>query len=256
MSSASSKEKVLPVTMSSIAFDLPTIFARRAVPPVPGSTPSVTSGRPIFPASLRAMRRSAAIAISRPPPTVCPFRAAMTSLGVCSRRSSVSLACRQKKYLKPGVAAFSIPMLAPAEKKRSPFPRRTRTCTSFARRAPLNVDFGAMGGGEDLAGGRRGMSRRNFFFSVAGAAAAASLPGSRRRLYQMSGYPIDAETPLDALTSYLTPRDLFFVRHHWNPVFPDAKTWVLDVDGEVERPLSLSLADLKRVATASAACVL
>ena len=48
----------MPVTMSSIAFDLPTILARRVVPPVPGSTPRVTSGRPILPASLRAMRRS------------------------------------------------------------------------------------------------------------------------------------------------------------------------------------------------------
>jgi hypothetical protein len=35
------------------------------------------------------MRRSAAIAISRPPPTVGAFKAAMTSLGVCSSRSSV-----------------------------------------------------------------------------------------------------------------------------------------------------------------------
>ncbi len=92
--------------------------------------------------------------------------------------------------------------------------------------------------------------------AVAGAAAAASLPDARRRLLQMSGYPIDAETPLDALTSYLTPRDLFFVRHHWNPVFPDPKTWVLNVDGEVERPLALSLADLKRMTPASATCVL
>ena len=76
--------------------DFPTSRASRCVPPVPGSTPSATSGRPILPASFAAMRMSAAIATSRPPPTVWPFSAAMTSFGVCSRRFSVSLACRQK----------------------------------------------------------------------------------------------------------------------------------------------------------------
>ena len=38
-------------------------------------------------ASLRAIRMSAASATSSPPPTVCPFSAAMTSFGVCSSRS-------------------------------------------------------------------------------------------------------------------------------------------------------------------------
>jgi hypothetical protein len=42
------------------------------------------------------MRMSAAMAISRPPPTVWPFSAAITSFGVCSSRFSVSFACRQK----------------------------------------------------------------------------------------------------------------------------------------------------------------
>ena len=51
---------------------------------------------------------------------------------------------------------------------------------------------------------------------------------SRRRMIQMNGYAIDAETPLDALTTYLTPNDLFFVRHHWNPQYPSRKGWALD----------------------------
>ena len=45
-SSACSKLTVLPVTISSIARDLPTKRASRCVPPVPGSTPSATSGKP------------------------------------------------------------------------------------------------------------------------------------------------------------------------------------------------------------------
>ena len=40
------------MTISSIAFDLPTMRDRRWVPPVPGSTPRLISGRPTLPAPL------------------------------------------------------------------------------------------------------------------------------------------------------------------------------------------------------------
>jgi DMSO/TMAO reductase YedYZ molybdopterin-dependent catalytic subunit len=75
-------------------------------------------------------------------------------------------------------------------------------------------------------------------------------------MLQVNGYAIDAETPLDALTTYLTPNDLFFVRHHWNPMYPDPRRWTLAVDGEVERPLELTLAELKKLPRAEATCVL
>ena len=75
-------------------------------------------------------------------------------------------------------------------------------------------------------------------------------------MLQVNGYAIDAETPLDALTTYLTPNDLFFVRHHWNPMYPDARRWTLTVDGEVDAPLELTLADLKKLPRAEATCVL
>ncbi len=105
-----------------------------------------------------------------------------------------------------------------------------------------------------------GMSRRRFLGAAAGFAAAAALPAAlpekRSRLLQMNGYPIDAETPLDQLTSYITPNDLFFVRHHWNPAMPDRQTWTLTVDGEVERPLRLTLEELSRMPQTSATCVL
>jgi len=94
--------------------------------------------------------------------------------------------------------------------------------------------------------------------ALAAAAAAASevVPKSRRRMLQMNGYAIDAETPLDALTTYLTPNDLFFVRHHWNPMYPDAKRWTLTIDGEVSSPAQFTLSDLKRLPRAEATCVL
>lgn len=100
------------------------------------------------------------------------------------------------------------------------------------------------------------LSRRDFLIAAAGAAFAGALPASRRRLLQLNGYPIDAETPLDLLTTYITPNDLFFVRHHWNPIFPDPAKWALTVDGEVERPLALSLGDLKKMPQTASTCVL
>src|SRR3989440_2761315 len=135
ISFARSNENVSPLTISSIASDLPTMRAKRWVPPVPGNTPRFTSGRPILPAFSFARRRSHAIAISSPPPTVCPLSAASVSFGVCSSRLRVSLACRQKKYLKRGVTLLSIAMLAPAEKNFSPWPRITMTCTLSSKRA-------------------------------------------------------------------------------------------------------------------------
>jgi DMSO/TMAO reductase YedYZ molybdopterin-dependent catalytic subunit len=75
-------------------------------------------------------------------------------------------------------------------------------------------------------------------------------------MIQLNGYATDAETPLDALTTYITPNDLFFVRHHWNPAYQNERRWALAVDGEVERPLRLTMTDLKRMPRASATCVL
>jgi DMSO/TMAO reductase YedYZ molybdopterin-dependent catalytic subunit len=79
---------------------------------------------------------------------------------------------------------------------------------------------------------------------------------AERHMLQMNGYPVNAETQLELLTDYLTPIDLFFVRSHWVPRLPDLKTWRLVVDGEVDRPLSLTLSELKKMPRAEATCVL
>jgi DMSO/TMAO reductase YedYZ molybdopterin-dependent catalytic subunit len=108
------------------------------------------------------------------------------------------------------------------------------------------------------------LTRRSFIGMALGAAlapagAAASpvgAPPSRRRMLQVSGYHLCAEAPLDALTSYITPSDLFFVRHHWRETVPDPLTWTLTVDGEVARPLKLSLGELRRMPRTTITCVL
>src|SRR5436305_13468349 len=81
----------------------------------------------------------------------------------------------------------------------------------------------------------------------------AGMPGPH--MLQMNGYPVDAETPLELLTDYITPIELFFVRSHWQPHMPNVKTWRLKIDGEVDHPLELSIADLKKMPRAERTCV-
>ena len=109
----------------------------------------------------------------------------------------------------------------------------------------------------------RTLNRRRFIAAAAGGvlmsppvAAQPTSPSARRRLLQMNGYPINAETPLDLLTTYITPNDVFFVRHHWNPVLPDARQWTLTLDGEVARPMKLTIDELRRLPRTVKTCVL
>jgi sulfite oxidase len=59
--------------------------------------------------------------------------------------------------------------------------------------------------------------------------------------------PLNAEPPLEVLAdSFITPTDLFFKRNHAPAPVIEPGEFTLEVDGLVERPLSLSLADLAR----------
>jgi DMSO/TMAO reductase YedYZ molybdopterin-dependent catalytic subunit len=60
-----------------------------------------------------------------------------------------------------------------------------------------------------------------------------------------SSRPQDFETPVGRLTSFITSNDLFFVRSHIHTPQVQARDWTLTVDGIVERPLTLRLADLE-----------
>jgi len=74
--------------MISLARAGPTIRTKRVVVPTPSGTPRSTSGIQNW-ASAAAMRKSQASARPQPPPTACPFTAAMVA---CSRLSSMVLA--------------------------------------------------------------------------------------------------------------------------------------------------------------------
>src|SRR6266545_6676301 len=56
--------------------------------------------------------------------------------------------------------------------------------------------------------------------------------------------PLNAETPLPALTRPLTPSRSFYVRSHFDVPRIDPETWTLRLDGAVDRPIQLGLSDL------------
>jgi DMSO/TMAO reductase YedYZ molybdopterin-dependent catalytic subunit len=60
--------------------------------------------------------------------------------------------------------------------------------------------------------------------------------------------PLNAETPLSALTGTLVPRGRHYVRNHFRIPRLDTATWRLRVGGLAGRTLSLSLADLRSMA--------
>ena len=76
-----------------------------------------------------------------------------------------------------------------------------------------------------------------------------AIPG-KRGVRVLSDRPINCETPVTLLDDEITPNDLHFVRN--NGQLPtrasarDLEGWNLTIDGEVERPLRLTLDDLKR----------
>lgn len=103
------------------------------------------------------------------------------------------------------------------------------------------------------------MLRRSFLEilgrTAPGCAAAAFLPSitvaqrilSKERLIVRSARPEDLETPVHLLDSWITPNNLFYVRSHFYTPSVDESTWKLHVDGEVDRPLELTLDDVRRL---------
>ena len=109
------------------------------------------------------------------------------------------------------------------------------------------------------------VNRRRFLqLSAAASLAPGALIGNTKSpagasggyMLQMNGYAVNAETPLELLTDYITPVGLFFVRSHWIPRTPTLRQWRLTVDGEIGESLRLSLDDLRKMRVTEATCVL
>jgi sulfite oxidase len=76
---------------------------------------------------------------------------------------------------------------------------------------------------------------------------APAIPGKEGLILRSFRF-LDLEMPMEFLNSWITPVPHFFVRNHmFEPSTLDANEWRLSVAGEVEKPLTLSLADLGKI---------
>ena len=106
-------------------------------------------------------------------------------------------------------------------------------------------------------------SRREFLRTISGAIvvsgaipslpawgepdAVPSIPGKDGMIVRSSRF-LDLESPTEYLNSFITPVPHFFVRNHMHePSTFDAQEWKLSIAGEVEKPYSLTLADLAKL---------
>lgn len=107
-------------------------------------------------------------------------------------------------------------------------------------------------------------SRRDFLKTASAAALVASpflswaadpahdnsaivIPGKEGMIVRSARF-LDLETPVEFMTDWITPVNHFFVRNHmFEPAKFDAKTWQLSITGEVEKPLTITLADLEKL---------
>jgi sulfite oxidase len=104
-------------------------------------------------------------------------------------------------------------------------------------------------------------SRRDFLKQISGAALAAGFapllagellgqevefPGEEGMILRSFRF-VDLESPVEYFNSWLTPVPHFFVRNHmYEPSELDADSWRLSIGGEVEKPITLSLAELSK----------
>jgi len=110
------------------------------------------------------------------------------------------------------------------------------------------------------------ISRRDFLRNMSGAALAASavppilswagdsrlaIPDKQDLIVRSYRF-LDLETPVEYFNTWLTPAEHFFVRNHMHePSTIDAAQWKLSIAGEVEKPYTLTLAELNGLETHS-----
>jgi DMSO/TMAO reductase YedYZ molybdopterin-dependent catalytic subunit len=102
---------------------------------------------------------------------------------------------------------------------------------------------------------------RRLFLRHAGLAALPLLAAAEDRadaphLIPRQRNPENLEFPFAALDSFLTPNNLFYVRNHFAAPSLDAKAWRLRVAGAVERPLELTLEEVRELPSRSLAVTL
>jgi DMSO/TMAO reductase YedYZ molybdopterin-dependent catalytic subunit len=88
-------------------------------------------------------------------------------------------------------------------------------------------------------------------------AQASRAAAGKEKLIVRSVRPPDYETPVALLDSWITPVEHFYVRQHMPvPSGVDAATWTLQVEGEVDSPITLTLDELRKMPSATVTMVL
>jgi sulfite oxidase len=104
------------------------------------------------------------------------------------------------------------------------------------------------------------LSRRSLFQLVAGAVAFPALKGQdlvkKDGMIVRSARPEDIEMPLEFCKDYLTPNEHFFIRTHTYVPEVNLSEWRLSVDGEVQKPLTLTMGDIQKLPRAELISVL
>jgi DMSO/TMAO reductase YedYZ molybdopterin-dependent catalytic subunit len=76
---------------------------------------------------------------------------------------------------------------------------------------------------------------------------AIAIPGKDGMIVRSARF-LDLETPVESMTGWITPVNHFFVRNHmFEPERFDARKWKLSITGEIEKPLTFTLADLEKL---------
>ena len=83
--------------------------------------------------------------------------------------------------------------------------------------------------------------------TLSGAQAGGTSQAGGPRLIVRNARPLDAESPIEALRTFETRNDVFFVRSHHALPTGISSPWTLTIDGEVARPLTLNVDDIRRM---------
>jgi DMSO/TMAO reductase YedYZ molybdopterin-dependent catalytic subunit len=83
--------------------------------------------------------------------------------------------------------------------------------------------------------------------ALSGAQAGGASQAGGPRLIVRNARPLDAESPIEALRTFETRNDVFFVRSHHALPTEVSSPWTLTIDGEVARPLRLNVEDIRRM---------
>ena len=85
------------------------------------------------------------------------------------------------------------------------------------------------------------------FLAWAADSSPISIPGKDRMIVRSYRF-LDLEMPVEFMTEWITPVNHFYVRNHmFEPAKIDSSAWKLNINGEVEKPLTLTLADLEKI---------